>query len=131
MKTELFGKKILVVEDETDTRILLVKHLKKAGYAPIEAATGEEGLEQYRAWNPDLVLLDLILPGVDGWQILKKMKAGMKSRQVPVVVLTARDTDVDKLTGYKFGADFYLTKPWDMKNLLAVIERVLLEHGKE
>ncbi|HOJ39725.1 MAG TPA: response regulator, partial [bacterium] len=116
-------------EDDADTRAILVNHLKKAGYAPIEAADAEEGLTLFRQWQPDLVVLDLILPGMSGLDFLKKVKSGPFSRRTPVVVLTAKDEDADKLKGYRYGADYYLTKPCEMKTLLLAIESVLTSRG--
>ncbi len=126
---EILGKKVLVVEDDADTRTLLVAHLKRAGYATIEASDAEKGLSLFREWMPDLVVLDLILPGMSGLEFLRKVKSGPFSRKIPVVVLTAKDEDADRLKGYRYGADYYLAKPCEMKTFLSVVESVLL--GKD
>ncbi|MCM8769461.1 MAG: response regulator [Candidatus Omnitrophica bacterium] len=129
-RPELLGKKILVIEDEEDTRALLVRHLKQAGYALIEAVDAESGLSLFREWQPDLVILDLILPGMSGLEFLQKVKSGPISCKVPIVVLTAKDEAVDKIKGYRYGADYYLTKPCEMKTLLLTVETVLSEKNK-
>jgi len=127
---EIIGKKILVVEDDPDTLMYISQVLKRAGYAVTGAVSGEEGLEKFRDIRPDLVILDVMLPGIDGWEVLKKIKSGFRSRKTPVIMLTAKDTDSDKLKGYEFGADFYVTKPFNMQKLLPVIRNMITEHSK-
>ena len=95
-----------------------------------EAENGEEGLKKFRETKPDLVVLDIMLPGIDGWEVLKRIKSGLRSRKTPVVMLTAKDTDMDKLKGYEFGADFYITKPFNMEKLLLIIRNIISEHSK-
>ncbi len=129
MNPEIFGKKVLIVEDDQDTRALLHAHVKRAGYAPVEACDAEDGLKKLKEWEPDVVILDIMMPGIDGWYVLKKIKTGLRKRVIPVVVLTGRDSNEDRLKGYKLGADFYLTKPCNMKQLLSVLERLLLEYS--
>ena len=127
---EIIGKKILVVEDDPDTLMYISQVLKRAGYAVTGAVSGEEGLEKFRDIRPDLVILDVMLPGMDGWEVLKKIKSGFRSRKTPVIMLTAKDTDSDKLKGYEFGADFYVTKPFNMQKLLPVIRNMITEYSK-
>ena len=127
---EIIGKKILVVEDDPDTLMYISQVLKRAGYAVAGAVSGEEGLEKFRDIRPDLVILDVMLPGMDGWEVLKKIKSGFRSRKTPVIMLTAKDTDRDKLKGYEFGADFYVTKPFNMQKLLPVIRNMITEYSK-
>ena len=125
MRSDCYGKKVLVVEDDEDARLLLVDLLKRAGLAPIEAGDGEEALALFRDMKPDLVILDVMLPKLDGWEVLKRIKSGPISRKIPVIMLTARDRDSEKAQGYTFGADFYLTKPYNVQNLLSIVERSL------
>ena len=123
-------KKILLIEDDPDTLVYISKILKREGYEVEEAENGEEGLKKFREIKPDLVVLDIMLPGIDGWEVLKRIKSGLRSRKTPVVMLTAKDTDMDKLKGYEFGADFYITKPFNMEKLLLIIRNIISEHSK-
>ncbi|RKY31995.1 MAG: hypothetical protein DRP67_01630 [Candidatus Omnitrophota bacterium] len=123
-------KKILLIEDDPDTLVYISKILKREGYEVEEAENGEEGLKKFRETKPDLVVLDIMLPGIDGWEVLKRIKSGLRSRKTPVVMLTAKDTDMDKLKGYEFGADFYITKPFNMEKLLLIIRNIISEHSK-
>lgn len=123
--------KILIIEDDADTRALLKEILRKAGYAVTDVETGEEGLFEFRSRRPDLVILDVGLPGIDGWEVLRRIKTGPLSRKVPVILLTARDQDADKLKGYDYGADYYVTKPCDMEKLVLLVRAMLVKSGDE
>lgn len=127
---ELKPKKILVVEDDPDTLTFLLENLKRAGYQTVGADTGEDGLEKFKDIKPDLVILDILLPGIDGWEVLQRIKSGLKSRRVPVIMLTAQSGDQDKLKGYQYGADFYVAKPFNMQKLLAVIRNMVMERTR-
>ena len=124
---DLIARKILVIEDHPDQLAFVVHVLRKAGYAPIEAVDGLSGIRKFRKDKPDLVVLDIMLPDIDGWEILKKIKRGIKSRKIPVIVLTAKDENIDEMKGYQFGADYYVIKPFDTRNLLSVISCALLK----
>ena len=113
---------VLVVEDDSHIADLLQLYLQKEGYAVTLAADGAEGLEKFRAGNPDLVLLDVMMPIMDGWQLCRVIRAESK---VPIIMLTAKSETDDKVTGLKAGADDYITKPFEMKEVLARIEAVL------
>ncbi len=113
---------VLVVEDDPHIRELLQLYLEKDGYAVTLASDGGQGLEQYRAIKPDLVLLDVMMPVMDGWAVCKAIRA---DGNTPVIMLTAKSQTDDKVTGLKAGADDYITKPFEMKELLARIEAVL------
>ncbi|MGI6595313.1 MAG: response regulator [Elusimicrobia bacterium] len=119
------SKKILVIEDEPDNLKVLSMALKSAGYIVFGAENGEEGVEMFREEKPDLVILDVTMPIMDGWEVLRKIKAGLRSRRVPVIMLTAKSTDKDKLKGYTIGADFYVTKPYNISKLLPIIRDML------
>lgn len=118
-------KKILVIEDDPEERLVLVQALKKSGYIVYAAPTGEEGLTMFKKTKPDLVLLDVVLPGIDGWEVLKRIKSGPLSKKTPVVMITAKSEDMDKVKGYEIGADFYVTKPYNINKLLPVIRDIV------
>ena len=113
---------VLVIEDDQNIRALLQMYLEKEGYAVTVAADGEQGLTKYRAIRPDLVLLDLMMPGLDGWAVCRAIRA---EEQTPIIMLTAKSETDDKVAGLKSGADDYITKPFEMKAVLARIEAVL------
>ena len=120
-------KKILVIEDDPEEREVLIQALKKSGYIVYGAQTGEEGLDIFRKVKPDLVLLDVVLPGIDGWEVLRRIKAGPLSKRTPVVMVTAKSSDTDKVTGYEIGADFYITKPYNIMKILPIIRDIVSE----
>ncbi len=113
---------VLVVEDDKNIADLLQMYLEKEGYAVTTAADGSQGLAKFRAIKPDLVLLDLMMPVMDGWTVCKTIRA---ESQTPVIMLTAKGETDDKVAGLKSGADDYITKPFEMKEVLARIEAVL------
>ena len=113
---------VLIVEDDANIRELLQMYLEKDGYAVTLAADGGQGLDKFRAIKPDLVLLDVMMPVMDGWAVCKAIRA---EADTPVIMLTAKGETDDKVMGLKSGADDYMTKPFEMKELLARIEAVL------
>ena len=113
---------VLVVEDDRNIADLLQLYLEKEGYAVTLAYDGGEGLEKFRAIGPDLVLLDVMMPVMDGWQLCRIIRGESKT---PVIMLTAKAETDDKVMGLKAGADDYITKPFEMKEVLARIEAVL------
>ena len=116
------AKSILIVEDDNNIADLLRLYLEKEGYQATIAADGTQGIDLYRKLRPDLVLLDVMLPGVDGWGVLRAIR---QDSQTPVIMLTAKGETTDKVSGLKQGADDYITKPFEMKEVLARIEAVL------
>lgn len=118
-------KKILLIEDDPEERLALSRALKKEGYVVYEAPTGEEGLRIFKEGKPDLVILDVVLPGIDGWEVLRRIKKGPLSRKTPVMMLTAKREDKDKIKGYEIGADYYVTKPYNIAKLIPVIESLI------
>jgi len=115
--------RILIIEDELDMLTGLEHNLKFEGYEPVTAADGREGLDKWKKETPDLVLLDLMLPKVSGFDVLKRMRdIGDKT---PVIILTAKGLETDKVIGLELGADDYITKPFGLKELLARIKAVL------
>ncbi len=113
---------VLIVEDDPNIRELLQMYLEKDGYAVTLASDGGQGLDKFRAIKPDLVLLDVMMPVMDGWAVCKAIR---QESSTPVIMLTAKGETDDKVTGLKAGADDYVTKPFEMKELLARIEAVL------
>ena len=113
---------VLVVEDDKNIADLLQMYLEKEGYAVTVAGDGGKGLEKFRAIRPDLVLLDVMMPVMDGWAVCKTIRA---ESQTPVIMLTAKSQLEDKVTGLRSGADDYITKPFEMREVLARIEAVL------
>ncbi len=113
---------VLIVEDDVNIAQLLQMYLEKEGYAVTLAADGGEGLTKFRSIKPDLVLLDVMMPVMDGWSVCKTIRA---ESDVPVIMLTAKSETDDKINGLKSGADDYITKPFEMREVLARIEAVL------
>ena len=113
---------VLVVEDDKNIADLLQLYLEKEGYAVTVASDGGLGLEKFRSIQPDLVLLDVMMPVMDGWQLCRTIRA---ESQVPIIMLTAKSETDNKVTGLKSGADDYITKPFEMREVLARIEAVL------
>ena len=113
---------ILVVEDDRNIRELLQLYLEKEGYAVTIAEDGGQGMTKFRAYKPDLVLLDVMMPVMDGWTVCKTIRS---ESNTPVIMLTAKGETDDKVNGLRSGADDYVTKPFEMRELIARIEAVL------
>jgi two-component system phosphate regulon response regulator PhoB len=118
-------EKILVVEDEEDIRELLRYNLSKEGYQVSGAASGEGALKTARILQPDLMILDLMLPGVDGLEVCRLLKRDPRTQHLPIVMLTAKGEEADIVTGLELGADDYITKPFSPRVLLARVRAVL------
>lgn len=116
------SKKILVVDDEANIRELLKLHLEAEGYAVYSAADGQDAISKASSVSPDLILLDIMLPKMDGWQVCREIR---KNSEVPIIMLTAKSETFDKVLGLELGADDYVTKPFDKKELIARIKTVL------
>ena len=117
---------VLIVEDDRNIAELLQMYLEKEGYAVTVAGDGGQGLQKFRSIKPDLVLLDVMMPVMDGWSVCKAIRA---EGQTPVIMLTAKGETDDKVAGLRTGADDYITKPFEMKEVLARIEAVLRRSG--
>lgn len=122
------AKTVLIVEDDRNIADLLRLYLEKEGYTVVSAPDGMRGVEQFRTVHPSLVLLDVMLPGLDGWGVCRAIRA---ESQTPIIMLTAKSETEDKVNGLKQGADDYITKPFEMKEVLARIEAVLRRSGIE
>ena len=116
-------KKILVIEDEANIRELVMYNLKANGYDAIEAEDGISGITLAYKENPDLILLDIMLPGKDGYEICRELRS--EGIEIPIIMLTAKSEEVDKVLGLEFGADDYIAKPFGIRELLARIKAVL------
>lgn len=119
------SKKILVVDDEPDVNSLLVLLLQTQGYNVISAADGQEALEKARGQNPDLILLDVMLPKMDGYKVARMLKFDENYSHIPIIMLTAKVQDKDKQTGLETGADMYITKPFEPSDIIEKIKQSL------
>jgi two-component system phosphate regulon response regulator PhoB len=123
-------KAILIIEDDPDIRELMKHHLERDGYGVVGAPTGEEGLRMVRKAPPSLVILDLMLPGMDGLEVLRKLRADSKTRELPTVIVSAKGEEADIVSGLELGADDYLTKPFSPRVLVARVRAVLRRREK-
>jgi len=124
------SERILVVDDEEDLLELIRYNLGKEGYRVDCIASGEEAIAEARESQPDLVLLDLLLPSVDGLDVCKTLKSDPRTRHIPIIMVTAKCEEADVVTGLELGADDYLTKPFSPRVLLARIRAVLRRKGR-
>ena len=113
--------KILLVDDDPNIRQLLNLYLEKEGFEVVMASRGDEALKMFKTSPPNLMLLDIMLPGMDGWQVCREVR---KISNIPIIMLTAKDETFDKVLGLELGADDYVAKPFDMKELVARIKAV-------
>ncbi len=112
------SKKVLIVDDEEVIRKTLRVHLGKMGYELREAIDGVEALNQLRDEKFDLLICDILMPKKDGWEVLKEVRSNPRTKEIPVIVLTARNEDTDMFQGYELGANYYITKPFTKEQLL-------------
>ena len=125
------GKKVLIVDDEEVIRKFLRIHLINWGYEVKEAVDGVEALEQLGNDDFDVLICDIIMPNKDGWEVLKEVKSNPKMKNIPVIVLTAKDEDSDIFKGYELGADYYITKPFTKGQLLYGLKLMFEENSTE
>ncbi len=118
-------KKVLIVDDEKDIVDLLAYNLARNGYETIMAGDGNDALESAAKSAPDLIILDLMLPGIDGTEVARRLKADARTTNIPIIMLTAKGEETDVVVGLTLGADDYVTKPFSMKVLLARVGSVL------
>lgn len=122
-------KPILIVEDEKDIVDLVAYHLKQAGFSTLTALDGPSGLERAKKERPGLVILDLMLPGMDGKDICRALKSNPLTQSIPILMLTARTEEVDRVIGFELGADDYVTKPFSPRELVLRVKAIL--RGKD
>ena len=120
------AKKILVVDDEKPISDIVKFNLTKEGYTVVTAFDGEEALSQFKEESPDLVLLDLMLPKIDGLEVARQIR---KDNDTPIIMLTAKDSEIDKVLGLELGADDYVTKPFSNRELVARVKANLRRRG--
>ncbi|MCM8529365.1 MAG: response regulator [Lentisphaeraceae bacterium] len=118
-------KKIMVVDDEIDIRELIKFNLEKEGFDVVPVSDGETALEEARLRQPDLIILDVMLPGIDGVEVCFKLKSDSAYKSIPIVMLSAKSDESDQLVGLKIGADDYLVKPFSPKVLVAKVSAIL------
>ncbi len=119
-----FGGRVLVVEDERDVAELIRYNLGKEGFDVLVASTGAEALRQAREAHPDIVLLDIMVPELNGWEVCRRLKQDAETRAIPVIMVTGRVEEGDKVLGFEMGADDYVTKPFSPRELVARIRAV-------
>jgi len=122
-------QKILIVDDELDTLIPLKRALEAEDYQVVEASSGLEAIEKTRSHHPDILLLDLMMPGMDGTEVCKVLKEDPSTGHIPIIMLTAKGEIEDKIEGIETGADDYVTKPFDLGELKARIKMILRRTG--
>lgn len=124
------SEKILIIEDEPDILRLIEFNLRAAGYSTLRAMTGREGIDKARLEKPDLVLLDLMLPDIRGTEVCMQLKNDASTGHIPIVMLTARSEEVDRIVGFELGADDYITKPFSARELTLRV-RAILRRGRQ
>lgn len=117
--------KVLIVDDEMDTLLPLKKSLEAGGYIVVEALNGQEALNSVKNEIPDIILLDIMLPGMDGYEVCSRLKNNALTKNIPIIMLTARDNVKEKVKGLETGADDYVAKPYNLHELKARIKSVL------
>src|SRR5690349_8281349 len=115
-------KTILIAEDDGTTASLVAAYLEREGFSTVIVADGESCLRQFRAFAPALVILDIMLPGIDGWEICRTIR---RSSDVPILMLTARVGEIDRVTGLAMGADDYVVKPFSIRELVERVKAIL------
>ena len=125
VRTEMSKQKILIIEDERDLIDVLTYNLTKEGYDVISASDGREGMQRAQLTQPDLIVLDLMLPVMDGLEVCRQIRSDSRTKDIRVLMLTARSEDVDEIVGFNMGADDYVTKPFKVKPLIHRIKALL------
>jgi two-component system phosphate regulon response regulator PhoB len=122
--------RVLVIEDEPDVAELLAYNLQSAGYEAFVCSTGQEGLHLCQETHPDIILLDLMLPDMPGMQVCRTLKSLPATKDIPVVIVSARSEEIDRVVGFEVGADDYVVKPYSVRELLLRLRRSLDRHGE-
>src|SRR3982750_867277 len=124
------GRNILIVEDESDVTDLFALNLRKAGFKATAAADGGSGLQKARDDRPDFIILDLMLPKMSGLEVCRILKSDTATAQLPILMLTAKAEEIDRIVGLEFGADDYVTKPFSLREIVLRI-RAILRRGEK
>src|SRR4030067_1254034 len=119
------AKSILIIEDEKDIVDLIAYHLKQSGFSVLTALDGPWGLERAKEKRPSLVILDLMLPGMDGKDVCRALKSNPLTQSIPVLMLTAKSEEMDRVIGFELGADDYVTKPFSPRELVLRVKAIL------
>jgi len=128
---QLMPQTVLVVDDERDIVELVRYNLVQAGYRVVSAGDGRQAIDMARREHPDLIVLDLMLPTLPGTEVARILKQGEKTRQIPIVMLTARGEEVDRVVGFELGADDYVVKPFSPRELVLRVQAILRREGHE
>jgi two-component system alkaline phosphatase synthesis response regulator PhoP/two-component system response regulator VicR len=123
--------KVLVCDDERHIVRLIQVNLEREGYNVVTAYDGKDGLEKVKAEKPDLMVLDVMMPYMDGFEVLKNLRRDPATESLPVIMLTAKAQDKDVFEGYHYGADMYLTKPFNPRELIAFVKRIAQGGGDD
>jgi two-component system phosphate regulon response regulator PhoB len=123
--------RILIIEDDRDIVEMIRYNLKEEGYQTIHAFDGEKGIELAKTGKPDIIILDLMLPTIDGFEVCRTLKQQQSTARVPIIILSAKSRETDKVVGLELGADDYVTKPFSPRELLARIRAVLRRHKEQ
>jgi two-component system phosphate regulon response regulator PhoB len=123
------GELVLIVDDEEDLRALLDFNLRRAGYRTVHAASGTAALDRVRTHGPNLIILDLNLPDVPGTEICRRLKSAEDTRHIPIIMLTARSSEADRIAGFELGAEDYIAKPFSVRELVLRLDVALRRHG--
>ncbi len=118
-------KRILIADDEEDVVVALKFTLEKEGYECLAAYDGKEALDKAKKDNPDLIVLDIMMPKLNGYEVSRLLKFDAKFKQIPIIMLTARTQEKDKVIGQETGADVYITKPFEMNDLIRTVKNML------
>lgn len=118
------NKQILIIEDDKDISDLISHYIKQEGFIPNTASNGEEGLWQIKTKRPSLIILDIMLPQKNGYEVMRELKNNKETRDIPVIILTAKSDEIDKVIGLELGADDYISKPFSPRELIARIKAV-------
>jgi two-component system phosphate regulon response regulator PhoB len=124
-------QKILIIEDERALQEVLTYNLEREGFEVSVAADGQDGIRKARSFEPDVILLDLMLPVIDGLEVCRQLRADVKTQRIRILMLTARSEEVDEIVGFNMGADDYVTKPFKIKPLIHRIKALLRREGVE
>ncbi len=116
-------KKLLIIEDDPGIRLGIRDEFESEGYVVEEAGDGRQGLARAMQWNPDLIILDIMLPLLDGWEVCRRLRA--EGNTAPIIMLTVRDKEIDRVVGLELGADDYVTKPFSLRELVARAKAIL------
>jgi DNA-binding response OmpR family regulator len=131
MERDGAAPRILIVDDDPVILRLLQINFRLEGYEVDTATRGEEALERVRSNRPEIVVLDVMMPGIDGWEVLRRLKETPAAKHIPVIFLSARAQDEDRRQGYALGVDEYVTKPFDPAHLVEIVRRSLAKHSAQ